>query len=319
MQATVQGQAGNLHVTVGSQTIPLGNQPTLSAGQAVLIEIVQTASGKQVQISPVQSATTPPPPAAPPIAAGVQQAAQSLGLPNAIDHVAALVPQRVAGQGIDPIRNLLQFLARPQGFGEDLAQLRTIIAQAVAAGVSDGIGELDVLAMATRAVGSDASLREVLNQVAREGGFRLEGQLSAAVRSGGDPAALLADSLRGKLAALQRSESFTTFLRGEGVLEQFTQTADRLLTRVTSAQLQSLHGVDQPYWFYDIPFDPGSAFNTARFHVFGERRGGSRRDPHAGSVVMDLSLTQLGDLWVNVTAATGRCACTVRATNLDGG
>jgi hypothetical protein len=100
------------------------------------------------------------------------------------------------------------------------------------------------------------------------------------------------------------------WLTDRGEVRAFDTAADRALDRLNAGQLQQLRSIDHPYWFMDLPFDPESGVNRAMVHLFQDGgRGGDEAE--SATVVFDLSLTQLGDIWVKLSLYGDRCACRI--------
>jgi hypothetical protein len=168
-------------------------------------------------------------------------------------------------------------------------------------------------------------LAEVLHQrVLRRGAQRqqssLESRLAQALAAN-DPeraAALLDGDLRGRLARLRTDEALTRFLENRGLAREFQGAAERVLDRLTGQQLQNTRGIEHAYHFLEIPAAPGGPFSSIQMHVFGEGEGRGRRFDRNTNVVLDLSTTRLGDLWINLTLCGGderACLCAIRTTD----
>jgi hypothetical protein len=145
----------------------------------------------------------------------------------------------------------------------------------------------------------------------------MEARIALAIATGNFEA--LGESLRSDLEAqlsdLRRDDALLRFLEGSGQLRTFEQAVDRVLERFTGAQLQNLRSLELPYQFLEVPVASGSPFDRIQVHFFGEgrgKRGFSRTD---ATVVLDLSMTRLGDVWIALSIARGRCTCRFRAAN----
>ena len=318
-QALVQGQAGNLSVVVGGTRVPVGDIPQLTPGQVVNGEIVRAAAGLQIRLSP-QPVTTPQDAAAaaslPQVLARVLESLSALGA--AEDAARVVHPSMPANEAA--VRSVLSLFLSDARTGAELELLEGLLSGAAQTGaLTQQLADRFGLLVSTFVLAGERDWRAVLEQW-RRGGRTLEGRLALAAQSGrlDEILAEASDDLRGLLMRVRHDAAIARYLRGQGRLRDFQETADRVLDRLAGAALQNLRNLEQPYFFVEVPFLEDTGLERLQLHFMsGRGAAGKRFDPRNAMVAIDVSLSQLGDLWIVLRIAAGECSCVVRAASAE--
>lgn len=115
---------------------------------------------------------------------------------------------------------------------------------------------------------------------------------------------------------LRSDPALRQMLAERGDLRAFDGMADRLLDRLGGGHLQQLRSLEQPYWFSEFPFDPASGIERALVHFFTDQSGGGgNSESPSASVVLDLSLTRMGDVWAKLVLLADQCTCHISVTD----
>jgi hypothetical protein len=313
LQSVVQGTADQPFLSLGGARVPLEPALGLTPGQAVQVEVQDNAGQLQLNVTP-QAA---PGAAAPMDAVGalVRQALEILGSAPRSE-ATALLPSLLP-QNADAVRQLLSLFVSRGSLGRDLDALAGWLHGAADAGSEGAAQALAWLSSFSET--ESAALANVLRQLSE--GRSFEARLAAALGAGDDAEgafdSVQAD-LRAWLGGLQDDKTLMAWLRGQGQTRDFDSVVQRVLDRLGGAQLQNLHGVEQPYVFLEVPFPPGNGLEHAQVHFLSEDgRSKGRFDPGQATVAIDLATTRLGDLWITLHAAGGHCRCDFRATQPD--
>ena len=217
------------------------------------------------------------------------------------------------------VRSLLTVLLVRSTLGDDLTLIRTLVSQAATAGAAPAGPAEATLAALEQVLASDVSgLGELVRRLVSRAGHSVEGRLAHALETGeiDDLLEFVARDLRVQLSRLREDGLLTRFLEERGQLRGFQSAIDRVLERLAGAQVQNLRGGQQAYHFVELPMASDGPITRAQVHFFGEGRGKGRRfDGQDATVVLDVSTTRLGDLWVRLAIAGGRCACGFRTTS----
>lgn len=115
------------------------------------------------------------------------------------------------------------------------------------------------------------------------------------------------DDLLTQLRVLMKSDAFFAHLRGKRAAQNAARTLQEAIGRIESHQLQNLHSIEQPYAFFEVPFGP----NEAPLHIHWFRDRASREGAAAHRLYIDVSLSRLGNVWIELQAASF-CRCTIR-------
>ncbi len=219
------------------------------------------------------------------------------------------------------IRQVLTLYLHRGATGIDLQHIATVVRQAVDAGV---LTERDASAVAAflRLAASDADVDSapLLQRLADHAGKPLEARLASAIAAGKLDVFLgeLDQDIAVQLQRLRSDDALTSFLRRSGRLADFEHAVDRTIDRFAAGHLQNLRSAEMPYHFFEVPFDPNAQIGQAQIHIFGEGGGKGRRfDPANSTIVLDLSTTNLGDLWISLNMVHGACQCWIRATDVN--
>lgn len=333
--AVVQGTPGNLFIQVAGLRALLTTDTLLQLGQAVTVEVVTTDQGVQLQVTPQ---TQPPPsqsasPPAPPAAAVPQGAASTPTLPvpavlaSVLEALGALESAPAAAQLLptniplteEAVRQLVSMFLFRGTAGADLEQIQSILTQAVTQNaVPRGFAAEITAAIARLVVTDEASLSQILAHWGRGEPTGLEARLAFAVASGDldHVLELLGQEVRALLSRVRQDPDLARFLEQTGQTRDFHGAVGRVLDRLSGRQLQNLHSIDRSYQFLELPVATDSPYRHLQLHFFGHGQSGRKRfDPQNATVVLDVSMSRLGDLWINLAVANGRCTCTIRATN----
>ncbi len=315
-QAVIQGKPDALFVQLGGAKVPLAGAEGLLPGQPVRVEVLSAAPQLTLRIAVTASETPGAPLAA--ATAVLGQVLESLGANRAAEAAAQLAPPHLpqTGQALQQLFTL--FLSRGS-LGGDLEQLAQLLTRAAADGVIPQTltTQFSALLAAMSASQSDG-FRRLLEQMEAPRG--LEARLALALQAGNIDEALatLDADLRAQLAQLKDHAALRQWLRGQGQLQSFDRAAAQVLDRVSGSQLQNLHNLAQPYVFVELPLPPNGGLRHAQIHFLSDAHGkGKRFDGKNATVALDLSTSQLGEIWITLRVVSGRCQCHVRAATED--
>lgn len=335
LRGIIQGDSHTLSVVVAGRRFLLGDAPQLRAGLTVDIRVVQTEQGSQVQLTP--RATGPPVVATedgaenPRIIPGdaprpsalrtsfieglIEAVLKALQGPISKMEATALLPTAVPlTEGA--VRSLLGLFTSRATLGRDLELLADLVNQAVARGVlSPKVGERLTGQFRRLLVASAERLLERLPQIEQVFKTSVEGHIARFIAAKGE--GLIPATLRGHLLSalseLEQHEALIKFLETEGKLKDFRGAMDRVTDRVRGGHVQNLRSPDLPYLFYEVPVSHKGALRSLQIHIFGE--GSKKRgeiDPDNNTVVFDLAMAHLGDMWIRLAVREGFCTCTFK-------
>lgn len=305
----IRSQPDGLTAIVAGLKLPVDADSGLQVGQRVHVQV--QAQGKHLQLT-IQAAT---PPAASPENTGANGALlravlQQLGRPELEAPLTTLLP-RQAPTSTESIRALVSSLLLERGTGRDIQQLQQLLSQAVQQGVLPPDAGAVLSPWLSLTALSDA--KDWYDLLRRS-------------RSERNAAAQLAQSIRGEapvgsLAALKQSlnslthqlldeAAFQNWLRREGLEESFKALADRSAERALGSDVQNLRSLDQAYQFMELPLGEEQGYRRLQLHVFSEEasRHGSEKHP-LHRTVLDLELSQLGPMWIDLRAQGSHCRC----------
>ncbi len=288
----IVSQGGKLTFVHGKISLPLpANQTLIAAGDKVLFQTQATTKGILATLTPSNATPiTVSPPA---------QTALQIPVP------APLVGTPSAAQ-------LQALFTQAESLGAGVAALQaSIAAPQVVAAIPADIGAA-LAAMFAPLLRPDS---DDLSAVMKRWSQRLAKSPEAALNKAG---ANTPESPSAVLQMLRADPALRLVLAERGELRAFDSMVDRVLERLGSGNLQQLRSVDQPYWFSEFPFDPASGIERVFVHFFSDDSGnGTDRDAPSASVVLDLSLTRLGDVWVKLVMLSGQCTCHLSVTSED--
>jgi hypothetical protein len=318
-QAVVQGTPGQLTLQIANTRVPLQAGSGLQPGQQVQVEVRQGVDGMQLRVMPqTQTAPATPPQSPPPQMAPVLTTVlETLGLLQQAGPAAHMLPRELPPVAA-AVRDLLSLFHHRASLGTDLERFVALARQAVRAGALPPDQTRGLEALLTRLVARDADgIEGALRAWASQGG-PVEAQMARALAEEGVDEALarLRGDLKTLISQLRSNPDLLRFLRSAGTAREFEALGDRLLGRLAGGDLQNLRALEQPYFFLELPFGAEAPIQHAQIHFFGEQTGrGNTFDRSDAMVAMDLSTTQLGDLWISLRVTHGRCYCTFGATS----
>lgn len=219
------------------------------------------------------------------------------------------------------VRSLMALFATRGALGEDLTVLLTMMNEAAAAGVAPIPPALEKLLLTEDVFRtSEQELRQTFATVLRRAATPAEARLALVPAE--DAAEVLLEHLREdlptQLAQLRQNPALSRFLEARGQLRAFHDVVGRVIDRIAAGHLQNLRALDHTYLFMELAFPADSPIRFGQVHMIGEEGGTGRRfDPRHATVVLDLSTTRLGDLWIRLTVAANQCSCTFLTTESE--
>ena len=282
-------------------------------------EVLRVSAGLQIRLTP-QSAPAPGEPGVAPslsqVVASVLDSFPALTAPeNAVRALHPSVPMTEAA-----VRSVLSLFLSDARMGADLQALANAMNEAAQAGALPQQMADSFALLSSALVSTGGPELHAILQAGRRAGRTIEGRLARAMESG-RLAGILAETdgdLRALLMRVRQEEPFIRYLRSEGRLRGFQDTATRVLDRLTGAALQNLRGLEVPYVYLEIPTLEHAGLQRLQMHFVGEGPGKGRRlDPRNCTVALDLSLSRLGDLWLVLKVLEGRCTCLIRAADAE--
>lgn len=316
-QTLVQGNQDETWLLLGGQRVPLDKSVGLLPGQPIRAEVAENSPGLQLRITLLTADT--PTPASSELGGLISRVLASLEAMPAAAYAARMLPEGLP-RSEKSVRQVLSLFVGQTALGEELESLLSLISDAVRAGTlpEDLIQRFQGLMPGKEGI-DPKSLMSLLHMASKDSG--LESHLAKFLDSANPEHLLksLVDEWRGILADIKRHEPFLVWLKNQGKTRAFEQAMDRVGNRLAGARLQNLHGLDQSYYFLEVPLPRDSGIQRAIFHLMNEGSGHGKRgvDPHNVSIAMDLSTTQLGDLWVTIRTAQSMCHCQFRATEAN--
>ena len=319
LAGTIEGPPGNQVLAAGALRVPIPQTANLLSGQPVTVEVVATEEGLQLRLTPREPAP-PPPTTAPPPADPLTAVLKSLGVTVSRDVAEALIPADLP-RTEQAVRTLLSLVLRTATTGDDLQLIASLLTEGAAAGALSADGAREAAALIEQFVARGVGdFGPMLHRLTNSAGRYLEARIAQALASGPVDTALNLpqDDLRVLLSHLRTDQAVAGYLRGAGRWRVFQEAVDRTLDRLSAAQFQNVHALDQSYLFLEIPWPTGAPIHEARVHFFAEGQTGKRGlDARNASVTLDLSTTKLGDLWVTLQLMDGQCHCRFCTTSPD--
>jgi hypothetical protein len=344
IQGVAEVVAGGVVLRVGPLSLALVGDAVinLQEGQRVRGEVLQGDQGFTVRLLPFH-------PAAPPaVSADRVSDAMTPTILGILEHLGAVEVAPQAAKLLPPqlpptqtaVRLVLSLFLAEASVGEDLGFLVRVTGEAAARGAlaaqdaesfaglvrqwlpSDaawqqrGAAPVPTAGLADAIQRLDPAPLEAVRSAAERTGHPVEARLAAALASGRLEAVVgkIVQDVRTQIERWRQNDGFVGFLRQTGQQAHFDQVTQRVLDRQTGGQLQNLRGQEAPYLFFEVPFPPTAPIRNAQIHVLGEGRGRKQRfDPHNAAVAIDLTTTQLGDLWITLAIHQGACRCRIRA------
>ncbi len=311
LSSRVLAQGDGLALQIAGARVPVAADSGLSPGQRVQVEVQQTAHGLALRVTPqaatpVPSSTTGTAGLAAPLLAALAQ----LGATDAESMTAAqaVLPNQPPLPA-DAMRQLLSLFLARQDLGSALDNLARMAQQLAAAGFLEPGKAAGLTSLLAQLPGIDAErLRAWARRWSEQAARPIEARLALS-----DDTAPLSNDLRAQILALRDDPELAERLRAAGQFEEFSSRLSAVLDRLTGSHLQNLRGTELPYVFFEVPFPEQSPIRRALVHLLGGQGRGEPFDAENASLVLDLSTTHLGDLWVTLRAVRGHCQCTFRA------
>ncbi|NUM55342.1 MAG: hypothetical protein HUU46_16975 [Candidatus Hydrogenedentes bacterium] len=326
LQGQVQSVEPKTLIRFGGIVIPVEKVEALLPGQSVSAEVVRTDQGLQLHITPGPLA--PPktpgaesPPESPRDLSGIiVKVLQTLGKLELAEQAVALVPRTVAANAA-AVRLVLTMLLDRPGADEHAWRAAQIVQQAVDDGVLSDAEVRDILPALRSIISNElGDIAPALRRAAATAQRPLAARMAEALAKGGVQQFLasLSDEAPAALARLLENDAFVEYLRNAGRSAEFHRAVEHLVDRFAAAQLVNARGADVPYLFFALPTPPDAAVRHAHIHIMGEGGGKAQRfDAKNATVVLDLSTSALGDLWITLTATHGACTCWIRARDAE--
>lgn len=309
----IQGAQEQPILLIGGARVPLDLSTGLVPGQAVRVEVLQEGNSLQLLLTPLPPQSDNPA-AASTLAGPLAQALTALNLLGQYDTAAQLIPAGLPASP-DAFQALLSLLFSGGSLGRELQYIATQLSAPGAAGLlPPETAALLITLMSAQQAAANGNFLALLRQAGA--GKPVEARLAAAIKSGNISAAFEAmrEDLQQVLMALRGNGAVRAFLQARGGLNRFEDSLQRILDRLDGTQWQNLRALESAYFFLEVPVPPESAFTRAQIHVFGDgKRGKDAIDPKNAAVILDLSVSRLGDLWIALRVQQGHCQCEIRA------
>ncbi|MBN2308113.1 MAG: flagellar hook-length control protein FliK [Candidatus Hydrogenedentes bacterium] len=323
VEVTAEGQGLQLRVTPQSQ--PQAG-PQQAPGSGVTADSQATASGQPAAAAMLNAAAAQsgaPTPAGAvseaPLAAIIMAALKALGLSEpaaAPESATQLIPQSLPPTE-HVVRQVLSLVLTQATVGTDLEAIQAAVADAAAEGaVLAGTAERLNGLLARLLVSDESSLAQVVREWGRSAFAGLEARMASGLAAADAEGLIeqLSQDIRGLLARLREDDSLVRFLQASGRLRSFEGSVERVLERLSAAELQNARSLEHTYRFVEVPVMADSGFGRLQVHFFGGGKGREEGfDPRNAMVVLDLSTVALGDLWVRLAVVGGACTCSFRA------
>lgn len=308
---TIQTNANGTTLLVQGQRIPVSAELASRLPAQGQYETVKTSAGLSLRLSAntVTRESLEP----------LQATLRGLG-PETLRHVAQYIAPREATTQPGALSKLLTLFTTEFVFGNELDDVLAFARSAVDRGVMPK-NVFDALIKAAALFRGDAPIEQAadaLETAAKQARSTAEGRVAASIAGNTlvDVAAA-DDDLRSVLNQMRNNAAFREHLQQSGTLSSFDRLSERLMERMTGTHLQNLHAVDQAYVFFEAPVF-GDGMKRAQIHIFGDSSSGRNAysADHA-TVLMDVSSTTLGELWVQLSSAGGHCVCRFRTESAD--
>lgn len=313
--SAVRGESGSLFLFLAGKKFPLPATVPLEPGQRVRVEVARTQPEVVLHIMPRPRKQN-----------GFQKTPDPLTelLPRLLQQLGGTLPSTAAGRAPAElasralaVHELLSLLLSRRGVGPSLDLVTSVLRQAQAAGLSLAAGSSELAKLLSELLMlSGRSLPALLEKLAADARASTEARVARSLRSGHRHglAAHLREDLKSQIFRLLGDRALTEFAESVGKRGAFESAVKALVSRLAARDLQNLRAMEHPYLFFEVPFGSKAPLQRALVHFFGERRG---RDGDAdfrnASVVLDLSTSKLGDIWVTLESHGSRCRCRFRA------
>lgn len=316
VEARVTGSGAQRHINLAGTRIPLPTSTTLAHGDPVTVQIVSQPDGSKVIITPgAQSASSS--------GSGIPNSAPAAVLQTLLQEIPGL--QSLSAQQATALSPAsLPSVAAILRLALDVLQVHTIATASEAR---------ETLVRLLRGVASNGKLSETAQRVlallgqgvdlkqpdAIEGLVRLihdQAQraplaaIHAAATQGVSPGANLdaqSSGLYHLLALIRNDSGVLSLLGGDAEIQNFRSAVDVLQDQSAGQHLQNARSSDVPYVFLNLPL--GSDIQRAQLHVLGRESSGGENGKGEGSVILDLQLSNLGNVWMEMKHRDDSCVC----------
>lgn len=304
---TVIATANGLAVRAGAVRIPLPADSPLVHGQAVTV--TRPEAGGAIEVRASAATQTSPNRDSQLIGVIAHALARIQGAADRTPQsLLPLLPTQ-APLSEAQVRQIVALFTVRGALGPNLALLAGHIEAAMASGWAGPEWAQAFLEMArTSTKSSPRGTAEWIRSRVRAASATAEGALASSTPE---------DAFEGLLTqirTLQNDAVLRSALRGLNRDPAFGAQAQETADRLESCQMAQLHALDSHYVFAELPAPfPGESSSLQLHWSQGRKQDGAAPD-EPDCVALDLSLSQLGDLWVTVQASQHRCQCTLRAT-----
>lgn len=293
--------------------LPLG----LPIRPGLRVELAYSAEDRTVRLTILPQANAPTP-ASDGLAAVIRHVLQLIEGPSPTRaHSISQVLPRSIPLSESVVRTVVQVLAVRGALGRDLETVVKALRLAESSGIVPR-GSTNVVAGILGRIQSlsGRDIAQGLQQWAGKTGSPPEGLLARLLAGMNMAAELSTDrDLRAWIDRWRQNEPLRNFLASRGGLDAFDNAADRASQRLTGAQVQNVRAMEQPYFFIELPVTSSHGMRSGQLHIFGDGGRGGEGFNGAARVVLDLSTTKLGDLWILMDVAGSSCSCQFRATS----
>ncbi len=318
--SAIRGESGSLFLFLAGKKLSLPESVPLEPGQRVRVEVARTQPEVVLHITPRPRQLLDAPQKTPDLLFEL--------LPRLLRQLGGTLPPQgskghapaALGSKALAVHELLSLLMGRGGAGSSLEAVTSILRQAQAAGASLAPGTRELAKLLSELLTLKIrDLPALLQKLADDARASTEARVARSLRSGHgrELAADLKEDLKAQLSRLLGDRALTKFAESVGKRGAFDAAIKALVSRLSARDLQNLRALEHPYLFFEVPFGPKAPLRRALVHFFGEsrRRRGRDRDIdfRNASVVLDLSTSKLGDIWVTLEAHGGRCRCRFRA------
>lgn len=316
VEAHVTGSGAQRHVNLSGTRIPLPTSTTLAHGDPVTVQIVSQPDGPKVIITPGALSTSSSAPAVPNSApaAVLQMLLHEIpGLQSLpVQHASALSPASLPSVAAILRLALDVFQVHTIAAASDARETLVHLLQGAA---SKGIlPETAQRILALLGKGVDLARPDAIEGLVRLVHDQMHraplAAIHAAASEGVSPGANLDAQSSGlyHLLALMRNDSAVlSLLGGDAEIQNFRSAVDVLQDQSAGQHLQNARSSDVPYVFLNLPLGPD--IQRAQLHILGRESSGGENGKSEGSVILDLQLSKLGNVWMEMKHRDDWCAC----------
>lgn len=318
LQGVVVDSPSGHALQLNGTRIPLPNTISFPLGQILEVRVSRRGTTTELHLMPQsETETAQPLPKSPSAEQTIRTLLNEQGTEPSTNLVRLL---SVTGGQLPMTADTIGALVRLfTGRARTAGNLNRIMKELIAAGIfTSEDGEIMARTLETFSLRTSSTLVSALKRMRGRGGKPAEAELAKVVRDGQtiEEALRNSDQTAQTLRSIRQNEQAVRFLREAGHWEEFRTASDRVLDRLMATQLQNTAGLEQPYIFVDLPFTMEGFIDSARIHFWIEGDQGKSTDQEENAtVVLDLSMTRLGDLWISLRVHQDHCTCRVLATS----